>query len=619
MPQIAITYEQAVEKINNKWNNILEIKKEDFIKWNEKCKILDKKINQYFIAEPKKVAQGGVTPPSLKKEKLGISFEEAFKRFSEQRQDIELCKEEYKGWADKCKFYDKEVKKHFYSKPNYLYANQTSPLRKNNFNPALTFEQANKKFIEQGRNDIELCEDEYNGWTKKSKLFDKVVKKYFYAVPKQVYFTKSGHMDRKLDKYKGTCLKKYGVENVSQIEEVKNKKINTFMENYGVSTNLQAPLIRKKIKEGWLEKFGTEFPQQNEKVKEKQKQTVIKNYGVDNFSKTRQFQKLSSNRFIKETGEFAKDWLDKKPDPKPPYISLVKLFPNKEISLKDLEEYCVNWKSGKTTLEVTMEKLLNIQHYNKKVPNTTMRYRPDFQLSDKVYVNADGLYWHSEKIIEDKNHHFNMRKEFEENNLRLFQFHSDEIQYKSEIIKSIVNNALGKTPNKVWARKTTIKTVPHSEAIDFLNENHLMGTTTAKHVGLYYKEQLISLMSFKEKKNICKIERFCSKLDCNVIGAFSKLLNHIDANLLKPSTTEIHNWVDLRYGIGEHLIAKCFKLTRETLGWKWWDGERSFNRMRCRANMDERKLSENEYAEELFWIKIHDAGQRLYVKKRFTN
>ena len=32
------------------------------------------------------------------------------------------------------------------------------------------------------------------------------------------------------------------------------------------------------------------------------------------------------------------------------------------------------------------------------------------------------------------------------------------------------------------------------------------------------------------------------------------------------------------------------------------------------ANMDDRKLTEKEHAIELGWVKIYDAGQRLYVR-----
>jgi hypothetical protein len=39
-----------------------------------------------------------------------------------------------------------------------------------------------------------------------------------------------------------------------------------------------------------------------------------------------------------------------------------------------------------------------------------------------------------------------------------------------------------------------------------------------------------------------------------------------------------------------------------------------FNRLTCRANMDERELSEKEYAAEQGLFKIYDAGQAKYIK-----
>lgn len=58
-------------------------------------------------------------------------------------------------------------------------------------------------------------------------------------------------------KYKKTCLEKYGVENPSQVKEVKDKKKETTLLHYGV-----------------------EYPWQSEEIKEKISNTVMKKYGV---------------------------------------------------------------------------------------------------------------------------------------------------------------------------------------------------------------------------------------------------------------------------------------------------------------------------------------------------
>jgi hypothetical protein len=225
-------------------------------------------------------------------------------------------------------------------------------------------------------------------------------------------------------------------------------------------------------------------------------------------------------------------------------------------------------------------------------------------------VDVDGLYWHSDEQ-RSKMYHIEKRKTYNNCNLQLLQFRADEIDYKLPIVKSIVNNKLGLSI-KLQARKTSIKEINSKEAKIFLTANHLMGSSNSKHLGLYLEEELVCLMSYKLKGNILKIDRFCSKIDYSVTGGFSKLLKRIEK--LTPEATKVHNWVDLRYGTGEHLESKGFILAKETLGWKWTDFDKTYNRLSCRANLDERGLSEKEHAEELGWAKIHDAGQRLYIK-----
>lgn len=65
-------------------------------------------------------------------------------------------------------------------------------------------------------------------------------------------------------KSRQTCLKRYGVEYVNQIKEVRNKFIQTC-----------------------LKKYGTENPQQNKEIKNKTTKTMFERYG-DDYSKTRQ-------------------------------------------------------------------------------------------------------------------------------------------------------------------------------------------------------------------------------------------------------------------------------------------------------------------------------------------
>ncbi len=547
----------------------------------------------------------------------------------------------------------------------------------------ITYEKAKNRFLEQGRTDITLCEDDYNGWKEKSKFWDEIIKDWFWAIPKNVFMQKSTHPKRamenrkstNIEKYGSTCSlhgitekgekikekvketliekygvdnpfkskkikekimnklkEKYGTENISKLEEIKKKKKETIIKKYGVSHQMLSENIKEKIKKTNLEKYNTTHPSKNEEIKIRKKNTFKKKYNVEHpfnlpgivekknktmiekYGTTNSW--LKPTKIILENNLSIKEWYHSQTNLMPSYGWIMKHFVGRnEISQDELTNIISNFHEKKSSLEILSEKIFNLEYYNKKVEKIEKNYKPDFKFSSEIFLNVDGLYWHSD-MNKDKWYHFNLRKDFENANLRIFQFREDDIRDKSDIVKSIINNALGKNANIIYARKCKINTVSQASANVFLKENHLMGTTNAKHLGLYFENKLISILSYKKKRNICKIERFCSTINSKIIGGFSKLLSHLEKRYLSTQITQIHNWVDLRYGTGKHLENKGFILIKDILSWKWTDYNYTYNRLRCKANMDSRNLTEKEYAEELGWERIYDAGQRLYVKYR---
>ena len=104
----------------------------------------------------------------------------------------------------------------------------------------------------------------------------------------------------RLNKYKQTCLEKYGVEYAQQSNKVKDKakqtciekygvehytnrekSKQTCLEKYGVESNLNIPEVKEKIKQTCLEKYGVEYILQSKEFREKSKQTCIEKYGVE--------------------------------------------------------------------------------------------------------------------------------------------------------------------------------------------------------------------------------------------------------------------------------------------------------------------------------------------------
>lgn len=85
-------------------------------------------------------------------------------------------------------------------------------------------------------------------------------------------------------KRKKNNKEKYGVENVFQLKEIKNKSKNTIKQKYNVENISQSEKIKKKKKKTNKKNWGTNWPLSSSIIKEKTKETLQKKYGVSNIS-----------------------------------------------------------------------------------------------------------------------------------------------------------------------------------------------------------------------------------------------------------------------------------------------------------------------------------------------
>ena len=81
-------------------------------------------------------------------------------------------------------------------------------------------------------------------------------------------------------KVENEMIKNYGVNHALQLKEFLDKKKETSLSLYGTEHASQNEDVKNKIKDTCLTKFGTECPLQNAEVKEKGKQTNLEKYGV---------------------------------------------------------------------------------------------------------------------------------------------------------------------------------------------------------------------------------------------------------------------------------------------------------------------------------------------------
>ena len=91
-----------------------------------------------------------------------------------------------------------------------------------------------------------------------------------------------------------TIRKKYGVDNISQLEEIKIKKREIALANYGTDTFLKTEEFKKKSKSSKLKKYGDE----NYNNRDKAKKYCLEKYSVDNVSKVKSIQDKRTATFL---------------------------------------------------------------------------------------------------------------------------------------------------------------------------------------------------------------------------------------------------------------------------------------------------------------------------------
>lgn len=103
------------------------------------------------------------------------------------------------------------------------------------------------------------------------------------------------------NKYKNTCIDKFGFENVFQNEVIKEKIKKSNLEKYGVEFFSQTEEYKEIYKKTSIERYGVEYPLQSKEIREKGKITNIKKYGVEHSSQNSDIkEKTLKNLFLKK-------------------------------------------------------------------------------------------------------------------------------------------------------------------------------------------------------------------------------------------------------------------------------------------------------------------------------
>lgn len=149
-----------------------------------------------------------------------------------------------------------------------------------------------------------------------------------------------------------------------------------------------------------------------------------------------------------------------------------------------------------------------------------------------IGIEFNGDYWHSEVAGKDSKYHLNKTNLFDGKLIHIFHFMWND---KKDLLKSMLKHSLGVTDRKIYARKTVVKKITAKEARPFLDRNHIQGFLAAnKYLGLYYKDELVSIMTFNKsrfsKKYEYELGRYAVAIDTSVVGGASKLFKYFVNN-----------------------------------------------------------------------------------------
>jgi hypothetical protein len=357
-------------------------------------------------------------------------------------------------------------------------------------------------------------------------------------------------------------------------EEMKVKQRQTNIERYGKESPMKNSLLVEKMKQTTLDRYGEvkNHPRYSIEARLKSVETCLKKYGVP---------------FVPATGKSSN--------------------PEKELVayIKELDQGILIEQNNRVLLR---GKELDI-------------YLPDYKLA----IEYNGLYFHSESRIKDKQYHINKTKEADQAGIRLIQIFSDEWENRQEVVKEKLKSILHtRTSRPVYGRECEVRELPYSTASTFLDRYHIQGADRAKiRLGLYHSTNLVAVMTFstgrkplggKFEEGVYELSRFATS--DQVTGGASKLLT---AFIREHTPSRIYSYADRRWSTGNLYEKLGFTRTRVSPPNYWYvdDYRRRYHRYGFRKDILKRELrievgTEWETMQQLGYDRVWDCGTIRY-------
>lgn len=433
-----------------------------------------------------------------------------------------------------------------------------------------------------------------------------------------------------------------------------NKRKETLFQHYGVENVFQLENVKQKIKETNLEKYGVEYISQNAEIMNK----IIATKNSNDPGYKKQIEKLK-NTFNSRYGSHP----SKQPDAKC-FISKNKNWLDRIFASGILEkgtnfEYhklrdetgllpfnlkcpvCKTEFSGTLYGHIPSCPICNPYYQTSKAeqeiadfirtiyngvvicndrsiitPKELDIYLPEISIA----IEYDGIYWHAD----DPKKQIIKTDICAKKGIRLIHIFENEWLFNKNLVKDMIRSIILKSNKKIYARNCIIKELSVLEAKNFCVKNHIQGyASSSVRLGLFYQDELVQLMTFGKsrfnKKYEWEIIRECSESDLTIIGGKSKIFKYFERHY-KPMS--IVSYCDRRYFNGESYLKLGMTLVGVSLpSYFYIKGKVCLPRYKCQKHKLKKllplfnpTLSETDNMILSGYHKIYDCGNLIFVK-----
>ena len=349
----------------------------------------------------------------------------------------------------------------------------------------------------------------------------------------------------KKERVKQTNIRKYGGVAPACSSEVQNKTKQTNLNRYGVENAMQNAEIAQRSHDANIKRYGG-MGNSSQELKQKQRRTLQELYGVENYMQSEAFYEDVA---LRHPDVISVDVVNRRFECKCPcisctacthksyYIPISQYNNRKNMSgtYKCTITNPIKEKTGCTSIELFVRSILdrhNIQYKSNDRTIITPQELDIYIPSKRIAIECNGIYYHN-SVTKPKSYHLNKYRLCKQQNIQLLSIWEDWIYKKPEIVESILLSKLGIYTTRLFARKCVVREVSTADANLFLDTYHIQGRCPSDtKLGLYYNDELVSLMTFANHRNNiigscgCELVRFCNKFGTQVVGGAKKLLTH---------------------------------------------------------------------------------------------